>query len=226
MSKMFTYNGKRLTTWNPQTGCAFSCLYCWSCPLAETRLKAHYPNGFIPAFHTDRLKRKFKEGEFCFISSMGDISFCKPDDLKQILDIVENNPQTDFLFCTKNPMIYRKKIFKDDLSNAYYGATIETNRSYPQDISKAPINLLRYSAMVGLKNCRKFISIEPVMDFDLEDFTDWILTIEPEIVEIGADNYRHSLPEPEWYKVSALIDKLELAGIQVIQKEGLERLRE
>ena len=61
------------------------------------------------------------------------------------------------------------------------------------------------------------------MDFNPE-FIDWILTIKPEIVEIGADNYGHNLPEPSWNKVAQLIGKLRASGITVIEKDGLERL--
>ena len=63
------------------------------------------------------------------------------------------------------------------------------------------------------------------MDFDLIEFSNWMYDINPEIVEIGADNYRNSLPEPSWDKVYKLIDILTLHGINVIQKDGLERLK-
>ena len=53
MNKMFTYQGKRLKTWNPFTGCNFNCSYCWARKLAEGKLKNSYPNGFIPTTHPD-----------------------------------------------------------------------------------------------------------------------------------------------------------------------------
>ena len=73
--KMFTYNGKRMKSWNLFTGCNFNCSYCWARQLAETRLKASYPNGFIPTTHPDRFNRQFQPDDFVFPISMGDIAF-------------------------------------------------------------------------------------------------------------------------------------------------------
>ncbi|GAH18366.1 unnamed protein product, partial [marine sediment metagenome] len=47
----------------------------------------------------------------------------------------------------------------------------------------------------------------------------------PEIVEIGADNYHNNLPEPEWSKVDSLMSNLKSYGIKVVEKDGLERLK-
>ena len=66
--------------------------------------------------------------------------------------------------------------------------------------------------------------IEPVIGFDLVEFSNWIYDLNPEIVEIGADNYHNGLPEPSSDKVYKLIDILTLHGVNVIQKLGLERL--
>jgi hypothetical protein len=220
---MFTYNGKKLKTWNPFTGCNFNCSYCWARKLAETKLKNSYPNGFIPEFHPERLKVSFKPDDFVFVCSMGDISFIKLEDYDRIDAVIQKFPDTKFLLCTKSPYAYAQ--FKEFPDNLYLGATIETNRAYPKSISKAPEVLLRYGIMASLEGVKhKFISIEPVMDFDLIEFTSWIYDINPEIVEIGADNYKNNLPEPSSEKVRKLIDILTLHGINVIQKQGLERL--
>ena len=51
--------------WNPVTGCRHNCVYCWAKLLAETRLKnlPRYAEGFVPSFHPEELKRKFKEDD-------------------------------------------------------------------------------------------------------------------------------------------------------------------
>jgi len=219
---MFTYQGKKLKTWNPFTGCKFNCSYCWARKLAEGKLKNSYPNGFIPEFHPERLKVSFKPDDFVFVCSMGDIAFASHATTLAIHNTIENNPDTKFLFCTKQPAIYKRQDF--DLDNIYHGCTIETNRVYPKIISLAPDVTLRYGIMAAVESKHKFLSIEPIMDFDIIEFTDWIYDINPEIVEIGADNYGNNLTEPLYAKVYKLIDMLTIHGITVIQKQGLGRL--
>jgi hypothetical protein len=49
--------------------------------------------------------------------------------------------------------------------------------------------------------------------------------MQPDIIEVGADNYHNHLPEPPWSKVKALLGKLRGISPRVVEKEGLERLR-
>jgi hypothetical protein len=63
------------------------------------------------------------------------------------------------------------------------------------------------------------------MDFDLNTMLGWMKDINPEIIEIGADNHRCSLPEPLWEKVEALLVGLREFCPNVVEKDGLERLR-
>ncbi|GAG76771.1 unnamed protein product [marine sediment metagenome] len=49
--------------------------------------------------------------------------------------------------------------------------------------------------------------------------------INPEIIEVGADNYSNHLPEPPWWKVEALLNNLTNICPRVMEKEGLERLK-
>ena len=220
MTRMFTYNGKRMVTWNPFTGCNFNCSYCWARKLAETKLKASYPNGFIPTTHPDRFNKRFKPNDFVFVCSMGDISFAPSVVWNQVYITAQNHPDTKFLLCTKNPLIYQHLAWR--LDNVYYGITIETNR--PIQVSKAPSPETRYGIMILDKHPHKFISIEPIMDFDLAGFVWWIEDIAPEIVEVGADNYNNNLPEPEPEKVERLLSYLKGICPIVIEKPGLERL--
>jgi len=53
------------------------------------------------------------------------------------------------------------------------------------------------------------VSIEPVMDFDLDIFINGLRTIKPEFVYIGYDNYNNKLTEPSKQKVNKLIKRLE-----------------
>jgi hypothetical protein len=91
--------------------------------------------------------------------------------------------------------------------NVVFGATIETNRNYP--VSKAPEPSERYKYMADLPYRNKLISIEPVMDFDLDVLAQWIKDIKPAIVYIGYDNYNNRLPEPSLSKTKQLITELQ-----------------
>lgn len=227
MSKMFMYQGKRMVTWNLFTGCGEKgegfCTYCYARNLINTRLKdtpKYKDHGFKPTIHMKEVGKKFKSNEFVFCSSLGDISFATQIVFDHFYTVFKDNPQTKFLLCTKNPAIYTEL---SDLPNLYFGTTLETNRDTLQ-FSKAPMPITRYGVMSSLKVQNKFVSIEPIMDFDLDIFTRWILDIYPKIVEVGADNYGYGLPEPSSDKIKMLIKSMEQSGIEVICKDGLHRL--
>jgi len=76
-----------------------------------------------------------------------------------------------------------------------------------------------------LERFPKFVSIEPVMRFDLGRLLKIIWAIRPAIIEVGADNYGHNLPEPTWEEVQELLRRLREICPDVKEKDGLERLR-
>ena len=221
MSKMFTINGKRMKVWNLFTGCNFNCSYCWARKLAETKLKAFYSNGFIPTTHPDRFNKRFKPDDFVFVSSMGDISFAPSIVLDAVIAVAKKCPETKFLLCTKNPDMFRKVQLHQP--NLYLGTTIETTEGWT--FSRAPSVRERMWKMVNLSHPHKFISIEPLMEFDLKTFVWWVEDIKPEIIEVGVDNYHNDLPEPEPEKVRQLLYHLRQICPTVIEKDGLERLK-
>jgi hypothetical protein len=106
---------------------------------------------------------------------------------------------------TKNPGRFKEFVHLCR-NNILLGATIETNRS--NDFSKAPTVAERAKAMIDLQYDRKYLSVEPIMDFDLEIFIDWIEKIVPIHVAVGYDNYNNHLPEPSLTKTLQLIERL------------------
>ena len=86
------------------------------------------------------------------------------------------------------------------------GATIETNRA--NDFSRAPPVAERAKAMIDLQYERKYISVEPIMDFDIEIFAKWIEDIAPFHVAVGYDNWNNRLPEPPLSKTLQFIERL------------------
>ena len=214
-------------TWNVVTGCRYECPYCCVRKNVIPRLaesKKYKGVGFLPAIHRKELLKQFKPGERIFVSFMGDLfQDCIPDEwIKEILDRITEFPETEFLLMTKNPARYGVWQSKFP-SNIILGTTIETNmRTFA---GYAPDRLSRFQNIYRVRWPRKFISIEPIMDFDPIVFKYWILHIHPETVEIGADNYHNHLPEPSWEKVENLMSALRESGIQVIEKKGLERIK-
>lgn len=131
-------------------------------------------------------------------------------------------PENDYVWQTKNPARYltTRSLLPP---NSIRGCTIETNRR-DSAISNAPAPVERFLAMEALEG-RKFITVEPILDFDLDIFAKQIVMAKPDFVNIGADSKGHGLPEPPLWKVEALIENLQARGIEVREKHNLERLK-
>ena len=224
MSRMF----KSITrTWPIFVGCDFNCTYCNARRLALTRLKHNprYKDGFKPHLVESELSRKFKPADFIFVAYMGDIAFATREEFWRILARIREFPETYFLIQSKNPeQLYTWwHDWGIGLSaDVYLGTTIESNRNY--GLSKAPPPMDRFRYITGYPHSRKFLSIEPIMDFDLDILVSWVRMLQPDIVEVGADNYFNHLPEPPWGKVEELLKQLREICPRVVEKEGLERL--
>lgn len=227
MSRMFTIptagGFKTMKTWNVFVGCRFNCTYCNARKTALTRLKnsPRYRNGFSPHLVESELDRRFTPGDFVFVGYMGDIAFAPLPVIVDLLRQISAQPEVKFLFCTKEPRMY----LQWDLpwpSNLYLGATIETDKDL--GLTEAPSPSQRYNSMRYLNHPRKFISIEPICDFNLIRLLKWMYDISPEIIEVGADNYHNGLPEPPWSKVQDLLKALRDFCPNVIEKVGLHRL--
>lgn len=229
MSKMFS----SITggTWNPQHGCNHGCSYCWARRLAEGKLRAQggkYIDGFEPSFTMKDLEKTFKPGQRVFVCAMGDLfgKWVSNDIIQKVIDVTAKWPETEFLFVTKHPGRYFGFHFS---RNTILGTTIESDLDYPETYSREhppePV-WQRILAMQRLEHPRKFVSIEPVMEFESAlGFAHGIALIAPELVEIGADNYKSSLPEPSSEKVGNLLSWLRSYGLNVLEKEGLKRLK-
>ena len=105
--------------------------------------------------------------------------------------------------------------------------TLETNRDEGYGaVSKAPPPSKRYAQFKKLEWPRKVVTVEPAMDFDVEEFAEWLISLKPEYVWLGFNSRPRSvrLPEPSKEKMLALAERLKKAGIQVRGKElwGLE----
>ena len=212
--RMYEIKGKRVATWNPYVGCGHNCIYCYARDIAKRQKhRCQECYNFVPHLHIKRLHKKFKAGETVFVCSMGDISFATFDVFTGILDVIRNQPETTFYIQTKDPIYFAEYLerFKHIADNVVLGTTIETNRNTRLRYTSAPNPTDRYEAM-KLLNHRKYVTIEPIMNFDLDVIVTWVENIKPEFVYIGynsRDRDTMHLPEPSLAKTEELIVELE-----------------
>mgnify|MGYP000064710522 CR=1 FL=1 len=187
-------------TWNPIRGrCPHQCVYCYMRGFKVGKLR----------LEEKELRTKLGSGNFIFIGSSTDMWADEVPGkwIKKVLEHTKKFPKNTYLLQTKRPIRFIEFIdYFDD--NYILGTTLETNRDYK--ITKAPNPKTRWcefilSVGVGF---RKMVSIEPILDFDLEEFISMIRLTNPEFVSIGADSKNNNLPEPSKEKLISLIREL------------------
>ncbi|MDI6737875.1 MAG: hypothetical protein QME12_05165 [Nanoarchaeota archaeon] len=124
-----------------------------------------------------------------------------------------------YLFQSKNPLRFQEFLTHFVGKDVVLATTIETDK---EDIklSNAPPYYSRAFAMRNIKDCgyNTMITIEPIVDFNEELFTELISFAKPTYIAIGSDSGNNLLPEPGKDKVLALLDKLK----DIVPKENLK----
>lgn len=210
-------------------GCGFGCTYCAFKRLIQMNKKCPQCATFEPHFHPEALERKppkTKEGEFLTIGLASDISFMPWNEFERVLNYCHKWKDRTFLIQSKDPEFFTKHFINCD--NVIIGTTIESdcwwwddpklkiNIRYDQ-ISKAPFPAKRYEPMRVL-NCRKAVTIEPILSFNLDTFSRMLINLRPKIVWVGYDSGNNKLPEPSLQKTRQLIDDLRAHGLDVHEK--------
>ena len=212
-------------TWNPLGGeCSHKCSYCSTNSLKKRYAAVKFKYEGEPRFYPSK-PPKPKDGQVVFVCAQNDL-FAEnvPDTIIMQLLELTNTKENTYFFQTKNPSKVLSYI--DFLpQKSIICTTIETNRVYPQ-MGNTPsptnrivsINFL--SSHVGVDTQ---VTIEPIMDFDLEEFVSLLKGCNVTQVNIGADSKNNNLPEPSKEKVLSLISELE-KFTNVHLKSNLQRL--
>ena len=202
-------------TWNTIKGaCYHDCSYCYMKRWGKLN---------PVRFDNKELKTDLGENNFIFVGSSNDM-FAENIPNDWILNTLTkcNWYDNKYLFQTKNPAKFDNYI--GDINRPFYiCTTIETNRHYPEYMGNSPTPIVRSLGMEILRTKQKYVTIEPIMDFDLKPMVELIKRCEPIQVNIGADSGNNNLPEPSWKKIEQL--KEELSKFTVIaNKRNLKRL--
>ena len=197
-------------TWNPIKGkCEHDCSYCYMKKWGEQNILHLDSRELVP----------LGANNFIFCGSSTDM-FAKNVPVDWIQKVLNHCDQylNKYLFQSKNPA----RILEFKLPESVICTTIETNRNYINIMGFAPTPQERAKALSST-HMEKYVTIEPIMEFDHDEMVDLIKECAPEQVNIGADSGGHNLPEPSKEKVLALIDAL--SGFTTIHnKKNLKRL--
>lgn len=219
-------------TWNPIRGkCPHDCSYCYM---------KRIPNVGELRFVEKEMNTNLGEGNTVFVGSSTDMwaRIVPLEWIKKVLNHTRKYQRNVYLFQTKNPCRFSDfyNIWGDTDTNIcklfprkkILGTTLETNRcitAFGSEITKAPGIRCRITEMCELYKYwfKTMISIEPIMDFDIDIFVDLLQQVHPEFVSIGADSGHNNLPEPPAWKVKELIEELK-QFTEVKIKDNLKRI--
>ena len=200
-SRMYEVEGKTVRTWNVFKGCKYDCNYCVQREQAKRQKhRCEKCYNYEPHMHLERLGEKFKSGEVVFVAAAGDISFANFYEFSDILTAIKKFWETTFLLQSKNPAYFHS--WDGHLPfNVVLGTTIETNEYPRMFVSEAPYPIFRKHALHQIEHSRKYLTFEPMLNFDLDILIEWAKEIAPELVYVGYLNplwkaKKLRLPEP------------------------------
>lgn len=201
-------------TWNPIKGrCFHDCAYCY--------MKEH-------GFQLDELRLDLEEfktdlgtDNFIFVGSGTDLfaNGVPTEWIKRTLDYCNefNNNLFGFgnkyLFQSKNPARILEFIQHTVFQHSIVCTTLESNRWYSDYMKYAPKIENRVIAIEELANLGvdTYVTIEPIMDFDLEEFVQLVKRCKPKQVNVGKNSKEDIiiLPNPSEEKIMQLIEQLQ-----------------
>lgn len=208
--------------------CVADCVYCFMKYGFRAGMKSYEGPYTLVQKEFDTFDAEPRSRIFC--GSATDIWQAPNTYIREVLEFCikqEEENEIEWLFQTKFPVAVPRYVQLLP-RNCMVGVTLETNRVYEQYISKAPDPVVRAYAMKQLLDLwtkwvvhkqlpdsylpRIMVSIEPIMEFDLEPFVEMIQTLEPEYVSIGMDTQNafreHDIRIPSLSDVCLLLSHL------------------
>jgi DNA repair photolyase len=193
-------------TWNTVKGeCYHDCSYCYM-----KRWGKQNP----VKFDDKELKTDLGSGNFIFVGSSCDMfaEDIKSEWIKSTIDCCKNFDNRYFLQTKNTERLFDLAFLLNDLHDKQFSicTTFETNRDYPEIMNKSPkpTDRIKWFHSSGFADLDKYITIEPILDFDLDEMLKAIKAANPKQVNIGADSGNNGLPEPSSEKVLQLIEGL------------------
>lgn len=186
-------------TWNPVWGCKNKCVYCYARKINNRFKKIENWNN--PEWIEQNFQKSFPSSPSkIFVNSMSDVAYWNEDWMDRVINKIEQFPELNFLFLTKNYDIYANYYFPE---NCWLGYTIVNQAQYDNFLCNGyyPENNLF------------FLSIEPIQDnIQIDNIFDWLI--------VGAETGNRKtkvVPKKKW------IDNLLKCDIPVFMKDNLKQ---
>jgi len=198
-------------TWNTVKGeCFHDCSYCYMKRWGKLK---------PVRFDEKELKTDLGNDNFIFVGSSCDMWASNIPDEWIFKTLTHSNKfDNKYLFQTKNPRNIRHIL----VPYSHVCVTLESNRFYPEIMNKSPHPVERMEEMQLIRH-PLYITIEPILDFDLSFFVEMIKRCDPVQVNLGADSGNNNLPEPSKDKILDLISELQKFTV-IHNKKNLQRL--
>lgn len=202
-------------TWNPIKGiCYHQCRYCYMRYLLNETFQRP------PVLVKGEFSRNLNEAKVLFVGSSIDM-FAKDIPDKWIMRVLDHCAQFNenksegehivFLLQSKDPARILQFAQHPIMAHAVVATTLETNRYDSNFMGNSPLISDRASAMEEIADMGIYtmVTAEPLMDFDLDKFSELIKRCNPRRVNIGKNSARdYRVPEPDSQKVRELVTRL------------------